>query len=197
MRSFIASYYPALIILFGAIVVAVGGFFASWRQTNFNAELRAKNDQIIALQDEQIKYTTGGDNFCYLMAELPAFDDVPAKLLVVNEGNTPIFDVNVVIHPGFPGRNAPIQEKMKVTTTVESFHLGTVLPSIAMYIDHTLIPGRYQIELVSRNVWITQMLKLVNFGGKIVQITDVYRRRYSEGAAEKVFSTPPPEGYKE
>jgi hypothetical protein len=32
-----APFYPAFLIFLGAVFVACGAFWASWRQTNFNA----------------------------------------------------------------------------------------------------------------------------------------------------------------
>jgi hypothetical protein len=56
-RMNLTSYYPAIVILAGAVLVAFGGFWAACRQANFNAKLNEKNDQIIALQDQQTKST--------------------------------------------------------------------------------------------------------------------------------------------
>jgi hypothetical protein len=40
-----APYYPALVILAGATLVAIGGFWAAARQADFNARLNDKKMQ--------------------------------------------------------------------------------------------------------------------------------------------------------
>jgi hypothetical protein len=88
-----APYYPALVILAGAILVAIGGFWAAARQANFNARLNEKNDQIFALQDQQIKAITGGDSYPYIM---PMFeDDGKFTMLLMNQRKYPLYDVQV------------------------------------------------------------------------------------------------------
>jgi hypothetical protein len=171
--SFVRSYFPALVILFGAIAVAGGGFWASWRQTHFNADLNEKNNKIIALQDELKTYLTGGDNFCYLQADLPKDATTPVDLYVINEKNTPIFDVTAVIH----------RQGHEYPTIVATVHLGTVVAN-AMGIEQKIIPGNYQINIVSRNAAFTELLNLIDTDGKLIMHVDVYRF----GTAERLFS---------
>jgi hypothetical protein len=171
VMSFVASYFPALIIAVGAVAVAGGGFWASWRQTQFNEELTEKNNKIISLQDELKTYVTGGDNFCFLQADLPKDATTPVDLYVINEKNTPIFNVTAVIHP------------VRQYTAATAVRLGTVLAG-AMRIEQKLIPGNYQINIVSRNGAFTEMLSLVDDKGNVRMLVDVFRF----GTAEKLFS---------
>jgi hypothetical protein len=67
---------PALVIACGALLVAFGGFWAAYRQSHFNAELREKNEEISRL--------TGGDGFCWI-----AFQVVDSRGLLVNAYNMP------------------------------------------------------------------------------------------------------------
>jgi hypothetical protein len=76
---------PAIVIAIGAIVVAFGGFWAAYRQTNFNAELRQKNEEIARL--------TGGDGFCWV-----AFQVVDSQGQLVNGNNMPD---DLVLIPNF------------------------------------------------------------------------------------------------
>jgi hypothetical protein len=69
----LAPFYPAIVVLIGAIFVAAGGFWASYRQSNFNMEIRAKNEEIAALQKDNADAITGGDSF----AEAAFFDVGP------------------------------------------------------------------------------------------------------------------------
>jgi hypothetical protein len=97
-RMNLTPYYPAIVILAGAVLVAFGGFWAAYKQANFNARLNEKNDQIIALQDQQINAITGGDSYPYVM---PAFKgDGKVTMLLLNQGNYPLYDVQVTISDG-------------------------------------------------------------------------------------------------
>jgi len=88
---------PALVIAAGAIFVAFGGFWAAYRQSHFNAELRQKNEEIARL--------TGGDGFCWTAfqvvdskGELVNANRMPDDLILVpsfiNPGKYPLYDVS-------------------------------------------------------------------------------------------------------
>lgn len=97
-RMSLAPYYPALVILAGAVIVAFGGFWAAYRQANFNARLNDKNNEIITLQDQQIRAVTGGDSYPYVM---PTFSgDGKVTMLLMNQGKYPLYDVQVTIVDG-------------------------------------------------------------------------------------------------
>jgi hypothetical protein len=97
-RMNLAAYYPALFILTGAVIVAFGGFWAAYRQANFNARLNDKNSEIIALQDQQIKAITGGDSYPYIM---PTFaGDGKVTMFLMNQGKYPLYDVQITIVDG-------------------------------------------------------------------------------------------------
>ena len=49
----------------GAVLVAAGGFWSSWRQSNFNVTLTQKNNVITHLQLESANAITGGNSFAY------------------------------------------------------------------------------------------------------------------------------------
>jgi hypothetical protein len=94
----LAPYYPAMMIFAGAVLVALGGLWAAHRQTNFNATLREKNDEIIALQSQQISALTGGDSYPFVT---PTFKgDGKVTMLLLNQGKYPLYDVQVTILDG-------------------------------------------------------------------------------------------------
>jgi hypothetical protein len=68
-------------------------------------------------------------------------------------------------------------------TTVATVHLGTVVAN-AMGIEQKIIPGNYQINIVSRNAAFTELLNLIDTDGKLIMHVDVYRF----GTAERLFS---------
>jgi hypothetical protein len=78
--------------------VAFGGFWAAYRQANFNARLNDKNTEIIALQDQQIKAVTGGDSYPYVMPTF--FGDGKVTMLLMNQGKYPLYDVQATIVDG-------------------------------------------------------------------------------------------------
>jgi len=98
-RMSLAPYYPALVILAGAVIVAFGGFWAAYRQANFNATLNDKNTKIIALQHQQILAVTGGDSYPVIT---PMFSGGPEinKIIIMqltNAGDYPLYELRVSI----------------------------------------------------------------------------------------------------
>jgi hypothetical protein len=61
------QFLPAIIIATGGLIAACGGVWQAMRQSNFNSELRQKNDQIIALQQQSAGAITGGDSFAEMV----------------------------------------------------------------------------------------------------------------------------------
>lgn len=68
---------PAILVLIGAVLSAVGGFWAASRQqraaiaaaeqrSEFERELRAKSDEIAALNRQIASSVTGGDSYPYV-----------------------------------------------------------------------------------------------------------------------------------
>jgi hypothetical protein len=94
-RMPLTPYFPALVILAGAMVVAVGGFWAAARQATFNARLNEKNNEIITLQNQQILAMTGGNSYPYI---LPAFSGKDTlDLMLLTEGKYTVYDLQVTI----------------------------------------------------------------------------------------------------
>jgi hypothetical protein len=92
------TFAPALVVLLGAILVAGGSFWAGFRQSNFNAEIRSKNEQITKLQQEDIRILRGSD-FFYLMAMEPNANGL-SPLTSINRNNLPVYDVYLNIRSG-------------------------------------------------------------------------------------------------
>jgi hypothetical protein len=91
---------PALVIAVGAVFVTFGGFWAAYRQSNFNAELRQKNEEVARL--------TGGDGFCWVafqvvdsQGQLVNGNSMPDDLLLIpnfiHQGPYPLYDVSASI----------------------------------------------------------------------------------------------------
>jgi hypothetical protein len=106
--SRLSPFYPALTVFFGAIVVALGGFWAAWRQSNFNSDIRQKNEEIARLQRENTSAITGGDSFCWMAFQMLTIDgnmpnaySMPEDLLLApffaHVGKYPLYDVTARI----------------------------------------------------------------------------------------------------
>jgi hypothetical protein len=94
--SRIWPFAPAIMIFIGAVIVAFGGFWASFRQSGFNAELQDKNKEITRLQADNTGFITGGDSFPELsIAMRTAREPDKYQILILNHGRFPLYDVQV------------------------------------------------------------------------------------------------------
>jgi hypothetical protein len=92
------QFAPALLVFMGAVLVAAGGFWSSWRQSNFNATLTQKNNEITHLQLESANAITGGNSFAYMSLQVPDPKTGSAAIPVfVHQGKYPLYDVKARI----------------------------------------------------------------------------------------------------
>jgi hypothetical protein len=188
-------FAPAFVVLFGAIIVAVGGFWSGFRQSNFNAEIRAKNEQITALQQENIR-TLKGSDFCHFMIVLSPTTDGKFPLVSINRSDLPVYDVylNIRSHVDFPFDTPEHQaEAMRYMLNPDRVELGTVPPG-AKQTSVFLPPGYYQIDIRTRYAKYTEMLKFGPFGSAVGQsyvIADykgtVFEKQTSPDGFPKVY----------
>lgn len=187
-------FAPAILAFVGAFLVAAGGFWAAFRQSNFNATLREKNEEISRLQHEQASAITGGDSFAWIGFQVFAADggavnanSMPEDLLlvpnVIHQGKYPLYDVNVRIHD--TGRGMPFD----LQSAMRSYALGNLSPSMAT-ITNIRLPhhGRdfaFNIFFSARNGMWVQFLRMpwVDNGwalaNKVVRGTEVVYREVS------------------
>lgn len=96
---------PAALVLVGALLSAIGGFWATARQqrltaeaaeqrAQFERELRMKSDEIASLNRQIAASITGGDGFTYLDV-IPEGDGF--ALLLLNGSEFPAYDVSIRI----------------------------------------------------------------------------------------------------
>ena len=101
--------WPTIVVLFGAILTAVGVFVAAIKQNQekldsanqrarFETELRSKSEEIAALNREIAASVTGGDSFPIAMYRPPIDARInDPNILSVDirvEGKYPIFDAD-------------------------------------------------------------------------------------------------------
>lgn len=110
--SKIIVFAPAILVLVGAILVAVGTFWSGFRQSHFNAEIRKKNEQITKMQEEDIATLRGADYLTVFINDSPN-DRGQFGLVVSNSNNLPIYDVYLVIrsHVDMPMDTPEQQQK--------------------------------------------------------------------------------------
>jgi hypothetical protein len=154
---------PALIVLAGAFGVAIGTFWASWRQWNFNTVISEKNEEIIRLQRENVGVTTGGDSFCYMLLQVhdPATGLVVTPIFI-HQGRFPLYDV--------AARVVDIDEMRKSIGANQAALLGTTLrvgnltPGFSVSITILQHPAgqnfNYNVFYVARNGAWLQMLRM-------------------------------------
>ncbi|MDO8644082.1 MAG: hypothetical protein Q7S00_03825, partial [bacterium] len=86
---------PATIILTGAILVALGGFWAGVRNNAIQNKLQEKTEEISKLNKHIVASVTGGDTYPYIRVE---FAHIPRGLVILtlmSEGENPLYDVGV------------------------------------------------------------------------------------------------------
>jgi hypothetical protein len=141
-------FAPAFVVFLGAILVAGGSFWAGFRQSNFNAEIRAKNEQIATLQQENIRILRGSDFFHFTVLLLPNSDGT-FPLMSINRSDLPVYDVclNIRSHVDLPVDTPEHQaEAMHYMLHPDRVELGTVPPG-AKQTNVLLAPGYYQIDI--------------------------------------------------
>jgi hypothetical protein len=138
--SRLSPFFPAMVVVFGALVVAAGGFWASWRQSNFNIDLREKNEEIARLQHENASLITGDDSFAYAAFQIFDIDGtavdahaMPNNLLlapvIIAKGEYPLYDVTV--------RFVDFREPVTNNSALTGYQIGNIAPGLA-----TLTPIR-------------------------------------------------------
>src|SRR5664279_1105941 len=94
-RTLLWQFLPAILIVSGGALAAAGGFWQAVRQSNFNSELRRKNDKIIELQQESAGAITGGGSFAEMGLQVPdVTTGVVALPVFIHHGKFPLYDVS-------------------------------------------------------------------------------------------------------
>jgi hypothetical protein len=152
---------PALVIAVGAVIVAVGGFWAAYRQTNFNAELRQKNDQIARL--------TGGDGFCWIAFQFASANGQPVNANVmpddlmlvpnfIHQGQYPLYEVSAnIVDIDELRKNAA---RATTQANAGNFAPGSYAKTIGVHILHHGKDLNFNIFYVARNGSWLQKLRM-------------------------------------
>lgn len=184
MMARLSPFIPAMLVFVGAIIVAVGGFLASWRQSNFNAEIRNKNDEIAQLQRENVNAITGGDSFAWVAFQIfgadgsavnahAMRDDLVLVPTFINQGRYPLYDVAVRFSELARGKTFDIGGALR------SYPVGNMTPGLAtttgIQLPHHGKDLEFNIFFTARNgMWI-QILRMPWVGDGWAMATKVMR----------------------
>jgi hypothetical protein len=164
----LSPFYPALLAFVGALLVAAGGFWASWRQSNFNAEIREKNAEIALLQQESANTITGGSSYCWTAFQVFASNgsavnaySMPDDLLLIPNfiavGSYPLYDVAALM----VDLDILQTDVQRASTTVS---VGNMTPGFAIttstQLRHHGKDFNFNIFYIARNGAWTQMLRM-------------------------------------
>lgn len=86
-----------IIVVVGLVISAIGVLWASQQQASFNLNLLNKSEEIARLNQKLANSVSGGDSFCYL--EVSSLDSAKntGQLVVVHQGEHNLYDVHARI----------------------------------------------------------------------------------------------------
>lgn len=162
---------PAGLILFGAILSAIGALWAAQQKATFEHELRMKSEEIV-------RYVIGGDSFCYLAIGSIDSQSNVGILMTVAQGEHPIYDVNARIV------DLQESEKIKNNLTLQTIsqsethiNIGNMITGTASMIRQFPLGDSterdFNIFFSARNGLYTQMLRLRKINNKWYSATKV------------------------
>jgi hypothetical protein len=130
---FLLQFAPALFVFSGAVLVAVGGFWSSWRQSTFNATLTQKNNEIAQLQLESANAITGGNSFAYMLLQVPDHKTGSTAIPVfIHQGKYPLYDVQA--------RVVDLDEHVRLTAAKDFISASKALLGTSISVGN-LTPG--------------------------------------------------------
>jgi hypothetical protein len=184
MMARLSPFFPAMLVFVGALFVAAGGFWASWRQSNFNTDLREKNDEISRLQREGANAIIGGDSFAWVGFQVFGADGsavnahtMPDELLlvpvIIHQGQYPLYDVTVRFADRARGK------AFDMGSALQSYPVGNMASGLAttsnIRLPHHGKDIDFNIFFTARNgMWI-QFLRMRWVGDGWARATKVMR----------------------
>lgn len=120
---------------------------------------------------------TGGDNYAYLWAELDSVKNTTDPVHIWLKASGLLYGVNYWIAPA--GVSDPNDKRYWSIG-------GGYFPETkgGIRVGRTLPPGKYRVEFSARNGSTIQILEIMETGGKLRQLIDVFRH----GTPEAIYS---------
>lgn len=192
------QFLPALLIVCGGLLAACGGFWQAVRQSQFNFELRKKNDEIIRLQQQSAGAITGGDSFAEMFLEFRNSTTGPIAVPhFVHHGRFPLYDVTArIVDLSEYERLTAANNNTAATAALHGMEInvGNLTPGFGRTPGVTL-PHRYggdfsyNIFFIARNGAWTQQLRMKWMGTGWSAAT----RISGLGEEKELFSAVPPD----
>ena len=167
-------FSPATLAVIGALITAGAAWWASHEQLSYERQLRAKAEEISALNKTIAATVTGGDSFCYLTLEATGRAAGTPLLMAVLQGAYPLYDASaritalelfdeLVVRPG-------IYTIEQISKTEKIIPLGNLNPKHAVLLGQWTLPvgaqsKRYNIFVTARNGSTTEFLRLRRING--------------------------------
>lgn len=186
---------PMLLVLIGAVLSAVGAFWANYKQNQekvqsaieraqFEKELRAKSDEIAGLNKQIAQSVTGGDSFCNVKFLLGPTNT--PMFLVIHDGEFPLYDVSIRMWDPNDYNNVPENVSFEELTKKDlNFNLGNLSPHQTRILGRIQLPDsdkkEFALSIGARNGYVTEIIKLQKLGG---EWKGAYRVLKDEGKGE-------------
>jgi hypothetical protein len=118
------------------VIVAFGTFWAAWRQSNFNAAIREKNEEIARLQHEAAAAITGGDSFAWVAFSIVAANGSPVNAFAMPEDLLLVPNFHHVGKYPLYGRSARFADVRRgrpfdLNSAIKSYPVGDLTPGLA------------------------------------------------------------------
>lgn len=174
---------PAIVIFIGAIIAALGAFWATQQQSKFEKELREKSDKIADLSAENSMFVTGGNSFCYVIFTKPDVQSNSSLIMLMSDGKYPLYDVNVRI-VDLAKFSKLVKELPKptiedITKSDYVFNVGNLTPNHATHLGRINLPNmdeaNFNIFITARNGSMNELLRMKRVAGEWFTAIKIHR----------------------
>ncbi len=171
-------FNPQTLIFIGVILSAIGAFWASRQQTQFEHDLRKKSEEIAELNKEIENQVIGGKSFCYLSIGSINNQKNIGLLMVVHQGDHPVYDLNarIVDLQEF----AKVKDSLNLKTiqqTETNLQIGNMIKGTASMLREFQLGNSskrdFNIFFSARNGLYTQLLRLRKVDGEWISAIKV------------------------
>ncbi len=171
-----------LVVFIGVVMSASSALWASVRQTQSERELRVRSDEIAELNRTIAASVTGGDSFCYLTPTLGDGTTNSPILMLVHEGEYPLYDVGIRMVN--LERAAAVEEGEVLTYEMATqadtvYNPGNLSPNQARVLGSLELPNEeqqsYNVFIGARNGFVTQLIRLRHINGRWKKALKVVR----------------------
>ncbi len=170
---------PAGVILIGAIIVAIGGFWAEIQNNEIQNELKEKTAKTSELNEYIAASVTGGETYPYVRVTFPHTPRGLVNFNLMSDGENPLYDLgmNIIDNDKYKFKDDAAYEKYQqnlnkgIDEGRKSISIGNFRPhEVRMIAGFMMEEDRaernFTIELIARNGYFRQQIKVVRQDGK-------------------------------